>query len=235
MPLAARTIELLPLQSQAGTRPSLRCARSTGETMFPPWAAFFGVLTAGRITAARNKFRSATKTWASALERSAEGLESVRAEEDKADNFDGRRPRLPHGGDRHGRRERDRIAVHPGRDRREGDRSAAERHRELERAPVARREQLRLALAAASPHRADSVDHVARTQVPRTRRLRLSGRAPAEEPALGEQRRARGAVDRAVHPTPTEQARVRRVDDRVGVLLGDVTVKKLDHAANARP
>ena len=235
MPLAARTIELLPLESQAGTHPSLRCARSTGETMFPPWAPFFGVLTAGRITAARNKFRSATKTCASALERSAEGLESACVEEDKADNFDRRRPRLPYRGDRHGRRELDRIAVHPGRDRREGDRAAAERRRELERAPVARREQLRLTLAAAPPHRADRVDHVAGAQAPRTRRLRVSGRAAAEEPALGEQRRARSAVDRAVHPTAAEQARVRRVDDRVGVLLGDVTMKKLDHAANARP
>jgi hypothetical protein len=30
--------------------------------MFPPWAPFFGVLAAGRVTAARNKFRSATMT-----------------------------------------------------------------------------------------------------------------------------------------------------------------------------
>jgi hypothetical protein len=29
--------------------------------MFPPWAPFFSVLAAGRITAARNTFRSATK------------------------------------------------------------------------------------------------------------------------------------------------------------------------------
>ena len=34
----------------------------TGETMFPPWAPFFGGLAAGRVTAARSKLRSATKT-----------------------------------------------------------------------------------------------------------------------------------------------------------------------------
>src|SRR5664279_5363103 len=177
-----------------------------GGNHVSPVGPFFGVLTAGRITAARNKFRSATKTWASALERTAEGLERACVEEDKADTLDRRRPRLPYRGDRHRRRELDRIAVHPGRDRREGDCAAAERRRELERAPVARREQLRLALAAASPHRADRVNDVAGAQAPRTRRLGVSGRTPAEEPALGEQRRARGAVDRAVHATPTEQA-----------------------------
>jgi hypothetical protein len=35
--------------------------------MFSPWAPFFPVLTAGRVTAARNKFRSATETYASEL------------------------------------------------------------------------------------------------------------------------------------------------------------------------
>jgi len=30
--------------------------------MFPPWAPFFSALTADVVTAARNKFRSATKS-----------------------------------------------------------------------------------------------------------------------------------------------------------------------------
>ena len=52
------------------------------------------------------------------------------------------------------RRELDRIAVDAGRDRGERDRAAAELGRELERAPVARGEQLRLAAVAAAPDRA---------------------------------------------------------------------------------
>lgn len=64
MPLAARTIELLPLESQAGTvdRPA-------------------------SLVAARNWLYAAWNGVVSGLERSAEGLEGVRAEEDKADNF----------------------------------------------------------------------------------------------------------------------------------------------------
>jgi hypothetical protein len=40
-------------------------------------------------------------------------------------------------------------------------------------------------------------------------------------------------MDRSVHPTASEQACVRRVDDCVDVLLGDVATDELDHAGNA--
>jgi len=55
--------------------------------------------------------------------------------------------------------------------------------------------------------------------------------ALAERPALGQHLRAGGPVDGAVDAPAAEQARVRRVDDRVGVLLGDVAEDQVDPGA----
>ena len=50
------------------------------------------------------------------------------------------------------------------------------------------------------------------------------------------ERRTGRSVDRAVHPAAAEQARVRRVDDRIDVLPGDVASHELDHPDTvARP
>ena len=61
----------------------------------------------------------------------------------------------------------DRIAVDAGRDRREGDRAAAERRGDLERATVARGQQAGSPRVAAPPHRADRVHDVARREAAR--------------------------------------------------------------------
>jgi hypothetical protein len=40
-------------------------------------------------------------------------------------------------------------------------------------------------------------------------------------------------VDRTVDSAPTEEARVRSVDDRIDLLLGDVPANRLYHGTNA--
>src|SRR5919201_3108283 len=127
-------------------------------------------------------------------------------------------------GDRDRGRVLEREAVDAGADRREGDRPDAALARDRERVPVAARQQLRLALAAAVPDRPDGVDHPGGRQPVAAGDLRLAGRAAAEPTALLEQLRPGGAVYRAVDAAAAEQAAVRRVDDRVDALLGDVAL-----------
>jgi hypothetical protein len=148
-------------------------------------------------------------------ERPSERRKRLVPEEDEPDELDRRPQRLAHGGDGDLRRELDRIAVHAGRDRREGDTGASELCRELERATVAARKQLGLTRIASVPDRADRVDDMAGRQPPTGRRLGVTGLAPAEEPALLQNRRTARAVDRAVDAPAAEQARVGSVDDRV--------------------
>ena len=140
------------------------------------------------------------------------------AEQPEADLLDLRVlvQRRPRGGDRDLRGARRRVAVDAGRDRRERDRAAAVLGRELDRPPVAGRQQLRLALAAAVPDRPDGVDDVVDGQPPGAGDLRVARVAAAEPAALLEQLRPGRAVDRAVDAAAPEQARVRGVDDRVG-------------------
>ena len=105
---------------------------------------------------------------------------------------------------------------------------ARDPERHVERAAVARREQVGLAVAAPAPDRADRVDDEPRRQVAAGRRLRIAGHASAERPALGEDRRAAGTVDRTVDATAAEQRAVRGVDDRIDVLRRDVAADDLD-------
>ncbi len=98
---------------------------------------------------------------------------------------------------------------------------------------MARGEQLRLAVSATSPNGADGVNHVPRSKPSGARRLGVTGVAAAQQAALREQLRPGRAVDRTVDSAPTEQARVRSVDDRVDVLLRDVPANGLDHRRNA--
>ena len=76
-----------------------------------------------------------------------------------------------------------RVAVDARGDRREGDRACADPVGLLERAPVARSQQLRLAGVAAPPHRPDGVDHPPRGQAEARRGLGVAGGAPAEAAA----------------------------------------------------
>jgi hypothetical protein len=72
------------------------------------------------------------------------------------------------------------------------------------------------------------VDHEAAGQPPGRRGHRLPGRQAIrvaggpQLPAGGEDLRPAAPVDRAVHATTAEQRGIRRVDDSVDLLLGDV-------------
>jgi hypothetical protein len=57
----------------------------------------------------------------------------------------------------------------------------------------------------------------------------MTGVAAAELPALGQDLGTARPMDRAVDPAAAEQARVRRVDDRVDLLFRDVAANGLDH------
>ncbi len=76
---------------------------------------------------------------------------------------------------------------------------------ELQRTPVARGQQLRLAGVAAMPHRADRVDDVARRQAIATRDLGIAGGAAAEGPAFGEQFGSGRAMDRAIDAAAAQE------------------------------
>ena len=128
----------------------------------------------------------------------------------------------------HFRCELARVAVEAAGDRGKRDRPGTELARHLERPAVAGREQLRLALVSSAPHGPDGVHDVPRGQLPGRRRLGVAGLAAAEQPALREDRRAAGPVDRTVHPAAAEQRRVRRVDDHVDRLFGDVAADGFD-------
>jgi len=87
---------------------------------------------------------------------------------------------------------------------------------------VAAGEQVALALIAALPDRADAVDDIAGRQPIAARDPRLSGRAAADAPALLQQFRPGGAMDRAIHAAAAEQAVIGGIDDRVDRATGDV-------------
>jgi hypothetical protein len=119
-----------------------------------------------------------------------------------------------------------------GSDRRFSNRAAAKRCRNLQGSAMARGE-LRLAVSATSPNGADGVNDVPRSEPSGARRLGVTGLAAAQQAALREQLRPGRAVDRTVDSAPTEEARVRSVDDRVDVLLRDIPANGLDHRRNA--
>jgi len=96
---------------------------------------------------------------------------------------------------------------------------------------VARRERLGFLPPAALPDRADRVDHVPGRQPVAGGRLRLARTAAAEPTALLEQLGTGGAVNRAVDAAAAEQRAVGSVDDRVDILLCDVSERRLDHEA----
>ena len=107
--------------------------------------------------------------------------------------------------------------------------------RDLETAPVARRQQLRLAVRPAAPDRADGVDHELRRQPEAGRDLRVAGVASAEEAAGGDELGTGGAVDGAVDASAAEERGVGGVDDRVDGELRDVALHDLELRHFARP
>lgn len=81
------------------------------------------------------------------------------------------------------------------------------------------------------PH---GVDHPPGRQVPPGSGYRLTGGqagrvvVPPDRPALLQYRRTTSPVDRSIHAATTQERRVRRVNDGVDVLKGDVALDDLD-------
>src|SRR5438309_8224705 len=92
----------------------------------------------------------------------------------------------------------------------------------LERAEVAGREKLVLAMVAAPPHRASGVDDPPRLEPEARRGLRVARVAAAERAARRMQLRLPGGpVDGSIDSPASGERRVRGVDDGVDVLLRD--------------
>jgi len=131
--------------------------------------------------------------------------------------------RRARGRERHLGGQVDGVAVDARRDRGEGDACAPVPGRELDRAAVAERQQLRLAAVAAVPDRADGVDDVVDGEPAGAGDPGVAGGAPLEPSAFLQERRAGGAVDGSVDPAAAQQAGVGGVDDGVGLRVrGDV-------------
>jgi hypothetical protein len=121
----------------------------------------------------------------------------VEAREDHA--LDARvRQRVDHCGDGDMHRIIRRVVVDAAADRRKRNAFEVRVLRQVERAPVARREQFRLAVPAAVPYRPDRVNHVLGRQLVTTGDFRVAGRAAAECLAFAQQFAACCAVNRAV-------------------------------------
>ena len=121
----------------------------------------------------------------------------------------------------------ERPAVHPRRDRRERHLRSAELVSHPQAGAIGSGELI-AAVVAEGVDRADRVDHPPRPEQARrrghglTRRQTLGVRAPPELPARREDLGAADPVDRTVHATAAEQRGVGRVDDGVGLDVGDV-------------
>ena len=126
------------------------------------------------------------------------------------------------------RRRVGRIAVDAGRDRRKGDGPEAVLAGEVERGGVGRRQELRLAGAAALPARPDGVDDVARRQVVAAGDARIARRAAADPLALLLELGPGGAMDGPVDAAAAEKALIGGVDDGVGLEPRDVADHDLE-------
>src|SRR5262249_42119854 len=126
---------------------------------------------------------------------------------------------------RHGdlRGQLDRIAVDAGADAREGQRGEAVLGGELDGGAIARGEEVGLTLAAATPDRADRVNHVSRGEAIASRDPGLTGSAATEATTLLQELRPRRAMDGAVHPPSAQQRGIGRVDDGMHRERGDVS------------
>ena len=108
-----------------------------------------------------------------------------------------------------------RKAVSAGRDGGIGDRGEAALGGKRETVAVAAREQPVLAALAATPDRADGVDHVARLEAEAGRDLGLTRLATAERGASLFKLGAGRAMDRAIDAAPAKERRIGGVDDGV--------------------
>src|SRR5271157_4024692 len=70
--------------------------------------------------------------------------------------------------------------------------------------------------------------HMARFEAVTPGDLGVSGFAPSQTAAFSQQFRPRRTMDRAIHPSPSQQAFIGGIDDGVHVHCGDVVPKHLD-------
>jgi hypothetical protein len=127
----------------------------------------------------------------------------------------------------------ERVTVRAGRDRWKRDCPRAQFVGNLQRFAVARREHRRL-IDRPVVNRSHCVNHPLRWQPPGRRRDGLPRRQPlrkavaAKRAALLQNLWPTAAMDGAVDAAAAEQRRIRRVDDGIDSLLGDVAPKQCD-------
>jgi hypothetical protein len=121
-----------------------------------------------------------------------------------------------------------RVAVNTSRYRRKGNAVQAMDNSKCQAVGVAFRQKFGLVGHAASPDRADGVDHMARHQPIALGNPGFTGRTTAEAAALGQQIRTGCTMDGAINATTTQQAFVGCVHDGVDVELSDVAFDDLD-------
>ena len=123
-----------------------------------------------------------------------------------------------------------RVAVDAAADCREGERPNAMLCRQPQRASIAARQELRLAVSAAAPYRTDCVNHVTRRQIEPRRDTAVPRRASHtwanfwNGATCLEQPRTRGPMNGAVHAPAAEHPLVGGVHDRVDHETRDVGV-----------
>jgi hypothetical protein len=115
-----------------------------------------------------------------------------------------------------------RKTVGAGGDRGKGHRCERVRLAQLHGAAITRRQRLVLAFAATLPDRSDGMNDMPRRKPVTMGDLGVAGLAATEPAAFGEQRRSRGAMDRAVDPAAAQQRAIRGVDDGVNAQCGDI-------------
>jgi hypothetical protein len=124
--------------------------------------------------------------------------------------------------DRDRNREPQRISVCPAADGRKCDRANPVGNRDLEATAIASRQQFRLAVGAVTLYGPDGVNDMRCGKAIAAGDFRVSGVAPTEAHALGEQIGPGGAMYRPVDTAASEQRVVGRVDDRIHLEGRDV-------------
>ena len=117
------------------------------------------------------------------------------------------------------RRALDGIAVDTGADGREGDGLEASLGGQLQRAPVARREQVRLPVLPAAPNRSHGMNDLPGRKAVAAGDSRVARRTPAQGPAFGEQFRSRCLVYRTIH------AAAAAIITKIGMSKGLITAR----------
>jgi hypothetical protein len=106
-------------------------------------------------------------------------------------------------------------AIDAGGNRGKGNRGKAVLLAQFDGTGVTRRQRLIDGGTSPIPDRADGMNDVSRRQTIALGNFGAAGFTPVQHAAFGEELGTRGAVDRTVDAAPTEQGRIRGVDDGV--------------------